>query len=155
MLFKKELKNSMHILSSAFGNNQTIPDKYTCNGADINPPLSFVEVPILAKSLVLIVDDPDASRGDWVHWLIWNLSPDTKEIRENYVPAEGVLGMTDFGKRDYGGPCPPSGVHRYQFKLFALDVTLELPESTGKNDLEKFMQGHILEQTILVGLYKR
>lgn len=145
----------MKLLSSAFQNNAMIPSQYTCDGANLSPPLTIEGVPAGAKSLALIVDDPDAPAGDWVHWLVWNISPDTAEIPGNTVPAGAVQGTTDFGKPGWGGPCPPSGIHHYQFKLYALDIELQLPTSTKKADLEKTMAGHILNSSILVGLYKR
>lgn len=146
---------NMKIESEAFSNNQFIPKKYTCDGEDINPPLKISEVPQGTKSLVLIVDDPDAPMGTWVHWTVWNIPPDISDIPENTVPQGAIEGMTDFGRPGYGGPCPPSGVHRYFFKLYALDTTLELDSSATKRDLEKAMEGHILEKAELIGLYQR
>jgi len=141
--------------SSAFKNNEVIPTPYTCDGKNIIPPLEMENVPAGAKSLVLIVDDPDAPRGDWVHWTLWNVTVAAKEIAEDSIPAGAVQGMTDFGKPGYGGPCPPSGTHHYQFKLYALDVTLNLPSSASKSQVEDAMKGHILDQTVLIGLYSR
>lgn len=132
-----------------------IPPKYTCDGDDINPPLFIESVPAGAQSLVLIVDDPDAPAGTWVHWLVWNIDPLTSTIEENSVPSDSVQGTTSFGKPGYGGPCPPSGRHRYFFKLYALDTMIELSESAKKEELEKAMQGHILDQAELVGSYGR
>lgn len=146
---------AMQLTSLAFSHNQSMPPKYTCDVENVNPPLSISDVPEGAKSLALIVDDPDAPRGDWVHWLVWNISPNTKEVAENSFPQGAIQGITDFGKNEYGGPCPPSGTHRYQFKLYALDTTLSLSPSTKKADLEKAMEGYILTQTMLVGLYQR
>jgi len=145
----------MQISSPAFQNNQNIPPKYTCDGDDINPPLTLAGIPSGTRSLALIVDDPDAPPGDWVHWLVWNIKPDTTSIAENSVPVGAVEGTTDFGRPDWGGPCPPSGIHHYQFKLYALDTELALPSSTKKAELEQAMQGHILDQTVLIGLYQR
>ncbi|HLC65665.1 MAG TPA: YbhB/YbcL family Raf kinase inhibitor-like protein [Candidatus Nanoarchaeia archaeon] len=139
------------LTSPAFRHNSEIPAKYTCRGQDINPQLDILGVPKNAKSLVLIVDDPDAPMGMWVHWVVWNI-PIVTSIKENSIP--GVQGMNDFGKKDYGGPCPPSGTHRYFFKLYALDTTLTLREGR-KKDVEKAMEGHIIEKTVLVGLYKK
>ncbi len=147
--------SSMKLNSTAFDNNQFIPAKYTCDGDNVNPPLIISAIPAETKSLVLVVDDPDAPAGDWVHWLLWNISPTTSEIVENSVPEGAVVGLTDFGENKYGGPCPPSGTHHYQFKLYALDTMLDLPTSTRKSQLESALQGHILEQTLLIGLYKR
>jgi len=145
----------MKILSPAFEANQTIPPKYTCDGENINPPLQIYDVPAGAKSLVLIFDDPDAPMGTWVHWTIWNIPPETKEIGKNSAPIGVVEGMTSFGKKGYGGPCPPSGTHRYFFKLYALDKALDLPPSAKASDIEKAMTGHILDKTELIGLYQR
>lgn len=145
----------MHIGSSAFDHNQKIPAKYTCDGEDINPSLDFAEVPEGAKSLALIVDDPDAPAGTWVHWTLWNIAPDIQEIEEKGVPEGAVQGMTSFGRPGYGGPCPPSGTHRYFFKLYALDTELELPEDADAHELEEAMAGHILAQSELIGLYSR
>lgn len=155
-LTKKANKQSdMRLSSPVFENNQYIPSKYSCDAENVNPPLLINEVPEGAQSLVLIVDDPDAPAGDWVHWLVWNIKPDITEIIEDSVPQGAVQGLTDFGKNEWGGPCPPSGSHRYQFKLYALDSKLDLESRVEKKDLESAMQGHILEQSILVGLYRR
>jgi len=148
-------KSNMKITSSAFRNNESIPKKYTCDGENINPPLTFNELPLTAKSLVLILDDPDAPGGDFVHWTLWNISPETTEIGEGSIPSEVKEGVTDFNKTGYGGPCPPSGTHRYQFKLYALDINLELDSNSKKSDIEKAMSGHIIDHALLVGLYER
>lgn len=145
----------MQLASSAFEHNQSIPSKYTCDGENVSPPLAISDVPAGAKGLLLIVDDPDAPRGDWVHWTVWNIKPDTAGIGEGTVPSGAIQGMTDFGRIGWGGPCPPGGTHRYQFKLYALDTELSLSSSARKSDIEQAMQGHILEQTILIGLYQR
>lgn len=146
---------SMKLTSAAFPGNGEIPSKYTCDGQDISPPLNIEGVPAGAKSLVLIVDDPDAPVGDWVHWLVWNIKPDTKEIPENAIPDGSVQGTTDFGKPGWGGPCPPFGIHHYQFKLYALDAELSLPPSAKKADLEKAVSPHTIDSAMLVGLYQR
>lgn len=145
----------MKISSSAFQNNSAIPAKYTCDGMDINPPLKFEGVQSGAKSLALIVDDPDAPRGTWVHWVVWNIDPKTTEIKENSVPPGAEQGVTDFKRNDYGGPCPPSGTHRYFFKLYALDSLLALPVRSDKAALEKTMQRHVVDKAEIVGLYRR
>lgn len=145
----------MRIESSAFKNNELIPPKYTCDGEDINPPLLISDVPENAKSLVLIVDDPDAPRGTWIHWTVWNISPGVKEIPENSCPQNAVEGMTGSGRSGYSGPCPPYGTHRYFFKLFALNTTLDLDASVEAADIEKEMEESILAKAQLVGLYKR
>ena len=107
-----------------------------------------------AVSLALIVDDPDAPAGDWVHWTVWNISPETVEITEGSPPS-GVEGTTDFGKTGWGGPCPPSGTHRYFFKLYALDQELDLDSSATKSEIETAITGHVLDKAELVGLYER
>jgi len=145
----------MKLTSSAFEHNQNIPAKYTCDNENINPPLYISEVPENAKSLVLIMDDPDAPAGTWVHWTVWNIAPDTAEIPENSVPTNTQQGLTSFGQPGYGGPCPPSGTHRYVFKLYALDTTLNLDTNIEKEDIEKAMEGHILDNVELIGLYQR
>jgi hypothetical protein len=147
-------QGNMKLTSSAFLPNELIPSQYTCDGADQSPPLTIGEVPEGTVSLALVVDDPDAPRGDWVHWLVWNIDPATTEIAENSAPP-GVEGTTDFNRTGWGGPCPPSGTHRYLFKLFALDSLLELGSDTKKAGLEKAIEGHIIEQTQLIGTYQR
>lgn len=143
------------ITSSAFASEQMIPQKYTCDGNNINPPLKIEGVSTEARSLALIADDPDAPMGTWVHWVVWDIDPSTKEIAENSVPAGAVEGTTSFGKPGYGGPCPPSGTHRYFFKVYALDTLLELPTDAKKEDLEQAIQGHILDQGEIMGTYSK
>ena len=147
--------DTINLSSTAFKQNGPIPAKYTCDGADVNPPLIIEKVPPAAKSLALIVDDPDAPSGAWVHWVVWNIPPDTREIKEHTVPPGASEGMNDFRKRSYGGPCPPSGTHRYFFKLFALDSTLALGTNTTKAMLEQAMQGHVTGHAQLIGTYTR
>jgi hypothetical protein len=146
---------TMKISSPTFQNNSAIPEKYTCDGENTNPPLEISEVPVKAQSLVLIVDDPDAPGGIWVHWTVWNIDPKTTKIGENSVPIKAVEGATSFGGTGYGGPCPPSGAHRYFFKLYALDATLDLSPQSDKTALGKAMEGHILDKAELIGLYSR
>lgn len=145
----------MFLTSTAFKNNARIPVKYTCDGEEFNPPLLISEVPAEAKSLVLIADDPDSPTGTWVHWTLWNIDPETKEIGENGAPQGAVEGLTTFGKTGYGGPCPHSGTHRYFFKLYALDTLLALPPQTDKAKLLSAAQGHILAEAELVGVFGR
>lgn len=145
----------MKISSTAFTHNGQIPKKYTCDSSDINPPLKFEGVPANAKSLALIVDDPDAPGGTWVHWVVWNIAPKTTEIKENSALKGAMQGMNDFRKHDYGGPCPPSGTHRYFFKLYALDAVLNISATAGKTALESAIKGHVLAEAQLVGLYER
>jgi len=146
----------MKITSPEFEQEQKIPMTYTCDGDDKSPPLKIEDVPENAKSLALINDDPDAPGGMWVHWVVWNISPTTTEIAEGQnMEGLAVEGTTDFRRTGYGGPCPPSGNHRYYFKLYALDTTLDLPDSTTKKQLEAAMEGHIIEQAELMGKYNR
>ncbi len=147
--------DALKLTSPAFKHNGLIPSKYTCDGSDVSPSLTIAGAPLEAKSLALIVDDPDAPAGTWVHWVVWNISPKTTEIGEDAFPSGAMQGMNDFRKRSYGGPCPPSGTHRYVFKLYALDTVLDLGSNTTKAMLERAMKGHIIEQTEMVGLYKR
>lgn len=143
---------NMRLTSPAFENNGYIPKKFTCDGEDINPALEIYDIPAKTQSLALIVDDPDAPMGTWVHWVIFDI-PVINRLDENSIP--GKQGINDFGRQDYGGPCPPSGTHRYFFKIYALDKRLDLSEGISKQDLEKAMQGHILDKVELIGLYKR
>jgi len=145
----------MKITSPAFNYKETIPSKFTCEGENINPPLAFSDVPENARSLVLIMDDPDAPIGTWAHWTMWNIDPQTREIAENSSPAESIEGHTSFGRPGYGGPCPPSGTHRYFFKLYALNDTLDLGPSTDKEKLEETMARYVITSSELIGLYKR
>lgn len=147
--------STLKLSSSAFKHNDSIPSKYTCDGADVNPPLMIENAPLGAKSLALIVDDPDAPAGNWVHWVVWNIVPTTNEIKENTVPSGALQGINDFRRHDYGGPCPPSGTHRYFFKLYALDMMLSLGPKANKAELERAMKGHIIAQGELIGLYRR
>ena len=150
----------IQVTSSAFQDEGMIPSKYTSDGSDVSPPLKFANVPDGTKSLALINDDPDAPMGTWIHWVMWNIKPETRELAEN-IPTDKTLpdgtkqGMTSFGRHGYGGPAPPSGTHRYYFKVYALDTELNLPDSAGKKDLLKAMEGHIIAQGQLMGKYKR
>ena len=144
---------NMKISSPAFKHNQAIPSKFTCEGEDLNPALTISDVPTGTKTLALIVDDPDAPMGMWVHWVIFNIPPALPQISENSIP--GKQGINDFGRLNYGGPCPPSGEHRYFFKLYALDATLNLKEGVTKKQLEEAMKGHTLSKAELVGLYRK
>jgi len=145
----------MQITSPAFGSNGNIPQKYTCEGQGVNPPLLFKDVPEGTQSLALIVDDPDAPTTTWVHWLVWNIDVTTKGIAENSVPAEAIEGVTDFGQKGYGAPCPPTGRHGYAFKLYALETKLNISSFSDKPVLEKAMEGHVLAKAELVGFYKK
>ncbi len=144
--------------SPAFNNNEPIPSKYTCDAQNINPPLQIENIPLGTKSLVLIMDDPDATGGvTWDHWLIWNLNPDLRTIEENQVPAGAIQGTTSFGEIKYGGPCPPKGSnpHHYMFRLYALDSILNLPAGASKTEIEEAIKNHKLGETVLIGLYGR
>jgi len=145
----------MKLISSAFKQGENIPSQYTCDGANVNPPLQISDLPANTQSLALIMDDPDAPIGTFIHWLVWNIDPQTTEIKENSVPSGATQGTTSFGHTGYGGPCPPSGSHHYFFKLYALDTMLDLTPNAGKDNLEQAMQNHILGHTELSGLYKR
>jgi len=152
---------ALEIRSPAFEHNKYIPSKYTCQGEDISPALTWNNPPEGTKSFAIISDDPDAPMGTWVHWVIYDLEPSLKGLPEN-VPKDEVLGnggkqgMTDFGVVGYGGPCPPPGKpHRYFFKIYALDKKLGIPAGATKEELLQAMSGHVLEENELVGLYKR
>lgn len=148
--------DSLIVASPAFQHNTEIPKKYTCDGEDKSPPINVSQVPEGTKSFALIVDDPDAPVGLWVHWLVWNISPEKTVISESETPKGALQGLNDFRKTDYGGPCPPPGkVHRYFFKAYALDVIIDLPAGSSKAQLESAMQGHILAKGELIGLYER
>ena len=144
--------SKLTVTSTAFNEGEAIPVKYTCKGENVSPEISVEGIPENAKSLALIMDDPDAPGGDFVHWVMWNIPVD-KTIAENTAP--GVQGMNGRGDNKYTGPCPPSGTHHYHFKLYALDGVLELPESTDKQGLIKAMEGHILASGELIGTFKK
>jgi len=144
----------MKITSSAFQEGGNIPPKFSCDGANTSPPLQISSVPSEAKSVVLIADDPDAPSGLFTHWAVWNISPQTSTIGEGSTP-KGVQGTNDFGRSGYGGPCPPSGTHRYYFKIFALDRGLDLPFGAKRSQLDAAMKGHVIAQGELMGRYSR
>ncbi len=147
--------------SPAFENGGEIPEKYTCNGLDISPPLRWSGHPPETKSLVLIVEDPDAPRGIFTHWIIYNIPVEANQLEEGVEPAEELLegmmqGVNDFGRLGYGGPCPPPGKpHRYVFKLYALDTVLELGPAASREEVLKCMDNHILAEATLIGIYSR
>ena len=144
----------MKLTTTAFQHNSIIPSQFTCDGQNINPPLNINDVPSNAKSLVLIVDDPDAVVGVWDHWIVFDMLPSIKQIAQDSQP-DGVAGKNSGGRNNYQGPCPPTGTHRYFFKMYALDSMLNLPEGSGKKQVEAAMQNHIIAKAELVGLYKR
>ena len=152
-IFDMNAASSISITSSSFQAGGDIPAKFTCDGTNVSPALQIGGVPNEAKSLVLLVDDPDAPRGLFTHWIIWNIDPKTTRVAENSAPAAGIQGTNDFGKRNYGGPCPPSGTHRYFFKIFALDTKLELKPNARRAELDAAMRGHVLAQGELMGRY--
>ena len=146
----------MKIESTAFQNGGEIPRKYGYKKDNINPSILIKEVPNEAKSLALIMDDPDAMGAVgkiWVHWIVWNIDPNTSEIKENSVPSNSVQGKTDFGEIGYGGPAPPDKEHTYIFKLYALDEKLDINEGSSKSKVEEAMKGHILDEAKLEGKY--
>ena len=145
--------SQMTITSPAFPAGGQIPAKFTCNGQSTSPELRISGTPPGAKSLLLIADDPDAPGGVFTHWLVWNIDPQTTRWAENSVPAGALQGTNDFSKKGYGPPCPPSGTHRYVFKIFALDRPLELKVGAHRADVEGAMRGHILAQGELIGRY--
>lgn len=151
----------MTIYSPAFPENGYIPEKYTCDGENVSPPLHIRGVSAKARTLVLVMEDPDAMggddrrSGDFVHWTVWNMDASTRVIRENSIPDGSVEGDTDFELPAWAGPCPREGVHRYVFRLYALDVQLDLPVRADKVGLSRALRGHILDQCELVGLYGR
>jgi Raf kinase inhibitor-like YbhB/YbcL family protein len=142
----------MELTSKKFENNEMIPKKYSCKGQDVNPPLEIKDIPDGTESMVLIVDDPDAPMGTWTHWVLYNINP-KDHIEENSIP--GLQAFNDFDKKNYGGPCPPSGTHRYFFRLYALDKKIQDQEGKTREDVEKEMQGHVIDKTELIGLFKK
>jgi Raf kinase inhibitor-like YbhB/YbcL family protein len=145
----------LKVTSPAYENNKTIPSKYGCDGVNVNPAIRIENVPPGTKSLALLFDDKDAPRKTYVHWILWNIDPSVKEIQENSVPEGAVQGLNDFKKNTYGGPCPPTRPHRYALIVYALDVRLNLDPKSGKAELEKALEGHIIAQGQLMGVYRR
>lgn len=151
----------MQISSPAFAHNAPIPSMYTCDGENVNPPLEFSDIPESARSLVLLMEDPDVPKhlkpdGMWDHWLIYNIEPTVTAIAENSTPP-GVVGVNTSGQNAYAGACPPDREHRYFFKLYALDTELsfDAPSKVTKQMVIDAMQGHIIDQAELIGLYER
>src|SRR5437660_1714684 len=157
---KGEDKMTLKLTSTAFDEGGMIPARYTCDGENVSPPLAWSGVPTGTKTLALVADDPDAPRGTWTHWLIYQIPATEKGLPEN-VPARDTLdsgarqGANDFKKTGYGGPCPPTGTHRYFFKLYALDTDLTLPPGATKDQLLKALENHIVAQGQLMGRYKK
>lgn len=146
---------TMQVISPEFKNNEIIPGKFTCDGLNINPALKIYGIPDSATSLAIIINDPDSINNDWTHWVVWNIDPKTELITENSVPTNAVTGKTDFNDNKYSGPCPTIGTHRYFFHLYALDTTLNIPENSTKTDLLKAMEGHLIMEAKLIGIYSR
>ena len=146
---------TLSISSQAFEHRQPIPAHFTADGADVSPELTIIGVPDGAVTLALIMDDPDAPMGTWVHWVVWNIPADTAAIEEGSEPGGSTGGRNSWGRTGYGGPAPPSGTHRYFFKLFALDNVLDLPPTADKAALEGAMEGHVLATAELMGTYSR
>lgn len=150
----------MQLTSRAFSEGKAIPKQYSCDGEDISPELSWKDVPAGTESFVLIADDPDAPAGTWVHWVIYDIPGKARRLQESYPRQEmdsdgSRQGVNDFRKIGYGGPCPPGGTHRYFFKLFALDTTLDAEAGLSKADILTRMEGHILDEAQLMGTYSR
>lgn len=143
---------ALAVRSPAFADHGMIPARYTCEGDNVSPPIEIGDLPEEARSLALIIEDPDAPSGTWLHWMVWNI-PVTHAIGEGKVPGE--QGMNDFGRRTYGGPCPPSGTHRYFVKVYALDDVLEVPSGARRKKVEDAMRNHIVAFGETVGLYQR
>jgi hypothetical protein len=143
------------VSSSAFQEGGTIPEKFSKNGQNVSPELRIEGAPAETKSLALIVDDPDAPVGLFTHWLVWNIDPKTTEIAEGSASSGAVQGKNDFGEIGYGGPQPPSGTHRYFFKVFALDRTLDLKPGAKRKEVDAAMKGHVISQGQLMGKYSK
>ena len=157
---KEAIMVALTVTSQAFEESAGIPAKYTCDGENISPPLAWQGAPQGTKSFAIISDDPDAPRGTWVHWVLYDLSATTNELPEAIAPTEkiaagGTQGLSDFGKVGYGGPCPPGGTHRYYFKVYALDAMLNLEPGATKKELLQAMEGHVLAEGALMGTYAR
>ena len=151
---------ALDVTSSAFEEGGAIPARYTCDGLDISPPLSWSPVPNGTRSLALIAEDPDAPRGAFAHWVIYNLPPDTRRLPEDVpnrqtLPGGALQGMNGAGSIGYTGPCPPGGTHRYFFKVYALDTELDLGAGAAKEDVVRAMEGHVLAEGRLLGTYQR
>lgn len=152
--------NRIRITSPVFQEGGEIPFDHTCDGANVSPPLQWTDVPQGTQSFALIADDPDAPVGDWVHWVFYDLPPETSKLpfavpNIEKIPSGGTQGQTDFGTIGYGGPCPPHGEHRYFFKIYALDTMLHLKPGATKKELLQAMQGHVLAEGQLMGTYQR
>lgn len=145
----------LQLTSPAFDDNGFIPEDYTCDGTDISPPLSISGVAVEAESLVLVVDDPDAPGGSFIHWILYNINPQILEIPQDTIPADAMEGVNTYGNVGYGGPCPPAGTHRYVFTLYAIAKTLHFENPPSIAELEKSIEGEIIDSTELLGRYTR
>lgn len=145
----------MRLTSIAFENNQNIPAKYTCDGKNVSPSLQISEVLEQAKSLVLIVNDPDSPSGSFTHWVLWNIDPSVSIIEEGKIPEGSIQGMNDFGEQSYGGPCPSTGIHHYHFQLYALSEKVNVDSHSTKEDVENEISSFVFDKAELVGLYQR
>lgn len=145
----------MLIHSPDFHHNASMPAEFTCDGDDISPTLIFEDVPEEAKSLVMIMDDPDAEFGRFVHWMVWNIPPQTRNLTDGEIPGGSVTGIGSSNFRGYVGPCPPSGTHHYEFHLYALDKMLDLGNDITREQLEKAIDGNVLAEAKLIGLYSK
>ena len=141
----------MKLVSPNFSHKEFIPAKFSCKGNNVNPELIIEDAPENTVSFVLVMDDPDAPGGTWDHWIVWNITK--TKIEENSVP--GIQGVNSWGNNKYGGPCPPSGTHKYSFKIYSLDTKLDIPENSRKIDVEKAMKNHILAKSELIGLFSK
>jgi Raf kinase inhibitor-like YbhB/YbcL family protein len=149
------MKTAFTVSSPAFEDGRPIPTRHSADGVDISPPLTLANPPEGTESFALIMDDPDAPMGTWVHWVVWNIPGDTRTIPAGSLPDRAVEGRNSWGRAEYGGPAPPSGTHRYFFKVYAVDTTLDLRPTIGKAELERAMQGHVLAEAALMGMYTR
>lgn len=153
-------EGTIEVRSTAFAEGDRIPSDFTCDGADMSPPVEWANIPSGTKSIAILVEDPDAPSGNWSHWLAYDLPPSLRQLPPGIpaskgLPAGGTQGRTDFGKMGYSGPCPPQGNHRYFFRVYALDAILGLKPGVTKQELLRAMQGHILAQGQLMGTYDR
>ncbi len=146
-------ESTISVSSTAFRSGENIPPQFTCKGANMSPPLEFHGIPAAAKRLALVVDDPDAPTGLFTHWLVWNIAPSAAQIAQKAVPPGAVQGTNDFGKSGYGGPCPPSGTHRYFLRVLALDRMLDLKRGAKRADFDKAIAGHVLARGELMGRF--
>ena len=148
-------KSPFRLRSPAFAYGSLIPREYTCDGRNVNPPLSIENIPRYTESLALIMEDPDSPGGAWIHWRVWNINPKTTAIKENSVPKGALQGVNTFGDQKYSGPCPRSGEHSYVFRLYALQHAIEIPTEASDLMLRNALIGNVLGEADLVGYYHR